>query len=167
MSAQDPKLSRTTDSEHYILPKLEIEAEEVVGPAPFSARLAANLLDFLLGMAFVLVYQFILLAISARINFVDLVIQSALLFLTICVVNLLWVGGGTGLTVGKRLTGLRVELLDGQELGRARAIARATVGYVLSGLPLGLGFLWILWDSDGRAWHDKLFGSRVLKVQRI
>ena len=32
---------------------------------------------------------------------------------------------------------------------------------ILSWAPLGLGFLWQLWDKDKLAWHDRLSGTRL------
>jgi uncharacterized RDD family membrane protein YckC len=31
-------------------------------------------------------------------------------------------------------------------------------------MPFFLGYLWMLWDRDGRTWHDGLTRSRVVKV---
>ncbi len=36
--------------------------------------------------------------------------------------------------------------------------------YLLSFLPLGLGFLWIAFDSKKQGWHDKLAGTAVIYV---
>ena len=32
---------------------------------------------------------------------------------------------------------------------------------LLSWAPLGLGFLWQLWDRDKLAWHDRISGTRL------
>ena len=45
----------------------------------------------------------------------------------------------------------------GQLIGRYFA-------YLLSSLPLGLGFLWIAFDSKKQGWHDKLAGTAVIYV---
>jgi len=34
----------------------------------------------------------------------------------------------------------------------------------VSVLPLGLGVVWMFLDTDRRAWHDRLAGTRVLMV---
>lgn len=36
-------------------------------------------------------------------------------------------------------------------------------GYILSTLPLGLGFMWIGWDSKKQGWHDKLASTVVIR----
>lgn len=67
----------------------------------------------------------------------------------------------TGRTPGKAVMGLRVVRTDGRALSPLRALAR-TLAYLVSLLPAGLGFLWVLFDADRKAWHDHLVGSRVV-----
>ena len=37
------------------------------------------------------------------------------------------------------------------------------VGYYISALPLGLGYVWVGWDKKKQAWHDKLAGTVVIR----
>lgn len=37
------------------------------------------------------------------------------------------------------------------------------LAYFVSTLPLGLGLLWIGWDSRKQGWHDKIAGTVVIK----
>lgn len=37
------------------------------------------------------------------------------------------------------------------------------LGYFLSLIPLGLGYLWVAWDSKKQGWHDKLAGTVVIR----
>lgn len=37
------------------------------------------------------------------------------------------------------------------------------LGYYLSLLPLGVGFLWVAFDSRKQGWHDKLAGTVVIR----
>lgn len=66
-----------------------------------------------------------------------------------------------GQTPGKALLGLRVVSLDGKRLGYGKAILRLA-GYVVSGLPVYLGFIWIIFDERRQAWHDKIAGTCVI-----
>ena len=72
-----------------------------------------------------------------------------------------WTHGGQ--TLGLRTWRLRVEDAQGGRLTWARALARYAAA-LLSWLPFGLGFLWILVDPHGRAWHDRLSATRVASV---
>jgi uncharacterized RDD family membrane protein YckC len=67
-----------------------------------------------------------------------------------------------GATPGKRMLGLVI--VDAGTGGRPplpRLLLRY-VGYLLSALPLFLGFLWALWDPRRQGWHDKLAQTVVV-----
>lgn len=66
-----------------------------------------------------------------------------------------------GQTPGKFLMGVRVARVTGQPLTIRRAMLRY-LGYWLSAIPLGLGFLWVLMDDRRQGWHDKLAGTCVV-----
>ena len=66
-----------------------------------------------------------------------------------------------GQTPGKILLGLRIVRTDGGRISVGRALARY-LGYWLSAIPLGLGFLWVLVDRRRRAWHDTLADTSVI-----
>ena len=72
-------------------------------------------------------------------------------------------GGPTGQTVGKRALGIRVyDFREGREsIGYGRGFVRQ-IGKYLSAIPLGLGYLWMLWDKEKQCWQDKLAGSVVV-----
>jgi len=40
------------------------------------------------------------------------------------------------------------------------------LGYYLSAIPLGLGFLWVLFDRRKQGWHDKLAHTVVKRVKK-
>lgn len=65
-------------------------------------------------------------------------------------------------TPGKLLLGCRVvDARRGRPPGWGRALLRY-LGYFVSALPLGLGFLWILWDRRKQGFHDKIAGTVVV-----
>jgi uncharacterized RDD family membrane protein YckC len=70
--------------------------------------------------------------------------------------------GTTGQTPGKLITGLRVVGATGRPPGYPRAMARAFVGLLGTGL-VGLGLLPMAFDPAGRALHDRLFRTRVVR----
>ena len=41
------------------------------------------------------------------------------------------------------------------------------LGYFVSALMLGLGFIWIAFDSRKQGWHDKLAGTVVIKKRIV
>src|SRR2546427_9145120 len=74
-----------------------------------------------------------------------------------------WSAGGA--TPGKMLMKLQiVRADDGGEISVGTALLRY-VGYFISGIAVGLGFLWIIWDDKKQGWHDKIAGTRVIRVR--
>ncbi len=76
---------------------------------------------------------------------------------------LMWKIKGT--TIGGLVCGLKVVRRDGAELNWDTAIVRA-LGCFLSMVVAGLGFLWIVFDEDRQAWHDKIAGTLVVRTTR-
>ncbi len=60
--------------------------------------------------------------------------------------------GSGGQTVGKKLLGLRVVDAERRPPSLRQAALRwfAVVGFA----PVGLGFLWVIWQAEKRGWHD-------------
>lgn len=74
-----------------------------------------------------------------------------------------WWGNATGQSLGKKLLGIRiVQDTDGSAPGWGRGLGR-TIGYFISSVPFGLGYLWALWDPRKQAWHDKMVGTVVVR----
>ncbi|MGH7826236.1 MAG: RDD family protein [Candidatus Binatia bacterium] len=69
--------------------------------------------------------------------------------------------GMEGQTVGKWLLGLRVIGEHGARVSYKRASLRWLSELFLA--PLVLGFLWIIWSREKRAWHDYLARTWVVK----
>lgn len=67
-----------------------------------------------------------------------------------------------GQTLGKMAAGLRVEGAEGPVTFGA-ALLRVAVA-IAGGLAAGAGFLPALWRADGRAVHDQIAGTRVVRV---
>ena len=73
-------------------------------------------------------------------------------------------GGPAGQTPGKRVAGIRVIRFDtAGELGWGVALVR-NVCRIISAIPCGLGYLWMLWDPEKQTWHDKLSNTVVVPV---
>jgi uncharacterized RDD family membrane protein YckC len=70
-----------------------------------------------------------------------------------------------GTTIGGIVCGLKIVRRDGTALNWDTAIVRA-LGCFLSMVVAGLGFLWIVFDDDRQAWHDKIAGTLVVRTPR-
>lgn len=133
--------------------------------AGFLRRVAATLLDGLLIGLMVPVFMGLLRGPRGLFDYgngfdgnLGLAIVENLLpaFVTI----ILW--AVLGATPGKFLSGCHI--VD-QRTGRRPSLGRAALrylGYVVSALPLGLGFFWVIWDPRHQGWHDKIAGTLVV-----
>lgn len=70
-----------------------------------------------------------------------------------------WTHGGQ--TLGMRAWRLRIEHETDRPVSWKLALLRFASA-ILSWLPLGAGYLWMLVDSRGLAWHDRLSGTIVV-----
>jgi uncharacterized RDD family membrane protein YckC len=70
----------------------------------------------------------------------------------------------TGQTLGNKLVKIKViDQASGDTIDGGRAFVRYLVSWV-SAIPVTLGYLWMLWDSDKQTWHDKAAKTIVVKV---
>jgi uncharacterized RDD family membrane protein YckC len=68
-------------------------------------------------------------------------------------------------TPGKMLVSARVvDARTGGTLSVGQSIGRY-LGYYLSAVPLGLGFIWVAFDPRKQGWHDKLAGTVVVRAK--
>ena len=70
----------------------------------------------------------------------------------------------SGQTPGKMVMSLKVVSAETGALLEPSAALLRYVGYFVSGIALGLGYLWVLWDPKHDAWHDKIAKTKVIKV---
>jgi len=72
--------------------------------------------------------------------------------------------GGT--TPGMMLRGLRVVDFSGEEPSTRQLLLRAA-GYMLSAGTFFLGFLWVQWDEDELAWHDRISHTYLSSAETL
>jgi uncharacterized RDD family membrane protein YckC len=75
----------------------------------------------------------------------------------------LWTWKGT--TIGGIVIGLKVIRTDSGPVTLTVAIVRALAA-AFSIIMFFLGFLWIIWDKEKQAWHDKIAGTVVLRLPK-
>jgi len=135
-------------------------------PAGFASRTVAFITDAVIfGVSHVLLAWTIvqIAALLARPSFGErlgpwiVTVGGVVTAVAYSVVSWSWFGR----TPGKAFLGLAVTTADGGRPGVLRSLLRF-LGYLLSTIPLGAGFLWILVDDHRRGWHDHLAGTRVV-----
>lgn len=71
-------------------------------------------------------------------------------------------GSPSGQTVGKKLMSIRViDMKTGGRVDYGHAVIRY-FAKILSAIPCGLGYFWMLWDKEKQTWHDKLSTTVVV-----
>lgn len=133
--------------------------------APFALRCGALLIDYIVLAAIVVFGTLIarMLGGGARSAGSSAETFAFVLALIVSLLNLGVLPGLTGLTLGKWAAGLRIETVDGNSIGIARAFLRHFLGYPLSFLFLGFGFLIAALTVRGRALHDMIAGTVVVR----
>jgi uncharacterized RDD family membrane protein YckC len=65
-------------------------------------------------------------------------------------------------TPGKLL--LDCQIVDANSMGKPQTIQLVVryLSYLISAIPLGLGFIWIIFDKRKQGWHDKLAKTLVI-----
>ena len=75
-----------------------------------------------------------------------------------------WYWSQDGQSIGMKMVNVRVVRRDSEaKVSFLRGALRGTLGYYISGLIFGLGFIWALFDANKETWHDKLFDTWVVK----
>src|SRR5438445_12725914 len=113
--------------------------------APFALRCGALLIDYIL-LALILTFSIMIARLmggGARMAGGTAERVGILITLIVALLDLVVLAGLTGRTVGKWTTGLRIERTDGSLPGIILVLLRHLVGYPLSLLPFGLGFLMV------------------------
>jgi uncharacterized RDD family membrane protein YckC len=137
--------------------------------APFLLRCGALLIDYIIIIAIPVIG--LLLSRYTGNDGVKLLndgMNSAGWFIAVLVglSNMLLLPMFTGQTVGKMFTGLRMVNMDGSTPSIRQIAARQTVGYLVTLLTVGLGFLISCLSANGRALHDYLTGTMVIYADR-
>ena len=133
--------------------------------APFSLRCGALLIDYIIPLIIIALCTLLGRSVGGNARTAGSGIESfgIIVALAVLVLNFGGLAGWRGQTLGKWATGLRIERVDGGNLSWVRVLLRHFVGYPLSLITLGLGFLLAVFNPHGRALHDLLAGTIVVR----
>ena len=119
--------------------------------ASFGQRFLAAIVDVIVLM---------LIASLWRFMFGPRLYNSISFFVGAAYSIVLWVNWN-GQTIGKKLLKIKVVAEDGKPVDYRTAILRY-IGYIVSAVPLLIGFFWVLWDEKKQAWQDKIAKTYVV-----
>lgn len=138
--------------------------------APFLLRCGAFLIDYIILISIpvigLLVAKFSSGDDGAKLLNSEINSTGWLIAILVGVTNFVLFPMFSGQTVGKMLTGLRVVNMKGEFPTFSKLLIRHSVGYFLTLLTAGLGFLLSVFNLKGRALHDLLAGTIVIYGQR-
>lgn len=137
--------------------------------APFTLRCAALLLDYTILIIAPVVS--LIIARASGLTGAKLFENSGYNFswlaaLLLLIANFVILPVLTGRTIGKAVMGLHVVGKNGRNLTYQAALLRHLIGYPLTILTAGIGFLIAIFNSDGRALHDFLASTIVVAGSR-
>jgi uncharacterized RDD family membrane protein YckC len=135
--------------------------------ASFRRRLAAFAVDAILlstiiSMMFPL-NSTITLQLESHWYFIPLVTISNIVSILVTVAYSVIFWYWRGQTPGKMLLNIKLLRGDGSHITFSSAMLRY-LGYVICILTLGMGFLWIIFDSRKQGLHDKIASTVVVKL---
>ena len=135
----------------------------------FGRRLVATIIDgLLLGfftflLALVIGFVALLLGMFTYNSGESAPVDSLIMISALILSVIYYVGSWTksGQTLGKTLVGVKIVNTDGSPVSGGKAFLRY-IGYIISGIVVSLGFLWIAFDRKRQGWHDKIAGTYVI-----
>jgi uncharacterized RDD family membrane protein YckC len=152
--------------------KIPVVDPALAARASFAIRFLAFLMDSGIILAGAALIGFIVWAFTGRFGFFLSPATGIPFFLFWGIVILFGIAYSSiltsmsGQTMGKQLAGVIVLEPDGHILNLQKSTIRSFAA-VLSAIPLGLGFLWVLWDKKGETWHDKLAKTAAFRWEEV
>lgn len=139
--------------------------------ASFLKRLGAMFYDFMLVLSFVMVAGFFFMAVVMSLFSIESIEAGSpvakaffplLLLLSFAFYGWFWTHGGQ--TLGMRAWKLKLVGERSTRITWVQAFFRFCYA-IISWLPLGAGFLWILVDKNKKAWHDKISRTFIVDLK--
>lgn len=127
----------------------------------FGERLLALIIDEIIVVVVALLFIFSLSLFNTNVAIDD--VETIMGFFLVTYNTLfIW---RTGTTIGKRLLKLKVVDTEYKPVGFWRALLRESIGKILSSV-FNLGYFWMIIDKRKQAWHDKVAGTFVVKLDQ-
>lgn len=137
-----------------------------IRPASFGKRLMSMIYD---GLILVAIWLGVAL-VGTLINqggvispFGRAAMQSASFCCSFLFFGYFWTKNGQ--TLGMQAWRLRVQTFDGQRISWTQALIRFLCA-IVSWIPAGLGFLWMLFGDERLTWHDRWSETSVVSLPK-
>ncbi len=136
--------------------------------APFALRCGAALIDYVLIAAIFAFTTVMARPFGGGARTAGSAVETFgyLAAIIVALFSFVVLAGWRGQTLGKLATGLQIERTSGSPVGFGRAALRHLIGYPMSLATLGLGFLLAVFSAKGRALHDVIAGTVVVRARK-
>lgn len=144
---------------------------DALNTASFMRRIGAMFYDFMLALSFVIVIGFFFTAVAMSLFSMENIpagspIAKAIFMLLVLFAfgfyGWFWTHGGQ--TLGMRAWKLKLVQQDSQNISWLQAFFRFCYS-IISWLPFGLGYLWMLIDKRNLAWHDRVSKTYIIDLK--
>lgn len=137
----------------------------IPAPAPFLARIAAMIYESLLVTAVIFVASFIVIPVVGEMHapWQRHLYQVYILGVLFAYFSAFWMRSGQ--TLAMKTWRIRLVTVDGSRLTLKQAALRFILA-LLGLLLAGAGFWWALFDRDRQFFHDRIAGTRLIRVPR-
>ena len=134
-----------------------------VWPAGLLRRLMAMIYDALVLLAVWMLVGFVAVALNGGEANESPLFHSVLFVVTFAFFAYFWMRAG--MTLGMQAWRLRVQNTEGRSITLQQSLIRFIVA-IVSLAAFGVGYLWILFDSEKRSWSDIASRSRVVVLPK-
>lgn len=134
--------------------------------APFFLRCAAIAIDYMILIIFPVAWLLISKLVSESASGISISGITWFTGIVLTLMNLVVLPLWRGQTVGKMITGLTILKMDGTRIGMRELLLRNILGYGITVLTVGLGFLIAAINKSGRALHDLIGGTIVVRGRK-
>lgn len=126
----------------------------------FWRRLGASLIDSLTQFALVFVVLMVISLFLRNTPAISTAMEVLINLSMVVIVLFMW--RRYGATPGKMVLDMKVVDATTGELPSLKQCVIRYLGYMLSALPLCLGFISVAWNPKKQSWHDRLAGTVVI-----
>ena len=130
----------------------------------FGRRLVSMIYELLLLLAVLFISSFIFHLIFRDTNAVYFRPLFQFYLLVVMGIYFVWFWTHGGQTLAMQTWKMKVVTASGNKLGMRQAITRYLLA-VMGVLFLGFGILWALFDRERQYLHDRLAGTRIIKIE--
>ncbi len=126
-------------------------------------RLGAILYDTLILLTLLILISFIisiLFNISPK-HPLFFIYQTCIYSISFLFYGWFWTHGGQ--TLGMKTWKFKITAIDGSRVNWTKAIVRFIVA-IISWLFLGIGYIWSIFDSKKRTWHDIASKTQLVRI---